>query len=371
MDAIEDYPGRQLRAEYRRSLPQTLGEAVSEPAQSPPAHPGVVAHNRISGPPDRFEPTSEPGEFERLLGLLERRRASLGGRGTATSHGLLPATVRDKDLWSVPKGPWTEVPGGRSRPWTAGDSNGDWTEYEVGGNNWRVRRYREGDSEWEEAISGDNRWRTRPGGPASLSREAVDKGLTILELPDGEGRTLAMEIAGNASPEELGRVRQALEAMPAPARKHAQKIVLVDSLGQVSRQAMALKQEAIGGLAGNTEGRVALARSVLATDSATTRVLFHEAGHNLSAVSGRPEQTPAWPGDKGSVTLYGERNATEDFAETHRFVLTHWDRFVNSKPENLESLLDQAAPPDGTAWKRPAAEKVGLILRLYGWGQSG
>ncbi|GMU51847.1 MAG: hypothetical protein AMXMBFR33_09930 [Candidatus Xenobia bacterium] len=305
--------------------------------------------------------------------------ANAGGNGTADAppetrpgSGFLPAPVRDRDLWSVPNSEWNQLEGGgRYRSWTAGDDRGPWTEVERGGQNWRTRSYTENGTNWSETIMEGNHWRYREGGMEGLTREAEARGVTTFQLPGPDGRPLDIRVAGGASPQELARVRQSIEAMPAQARIHARNIVLSDNLGQVFGQGMVPSNGAtgVGAMAGNREGRMVLDRHGLTSNQATNYLIHHEAGHNLAASSGYPETSELWRSLPGSVSPYGGRSGAEDFAETHRYVMGNWDSYVNSGAVPLAQSGNRPVRGNGPLGieRTPSAAKAMEILRLYGW----
>lgn len=290
----------------------------------------------------------------------------------SSGAGFLPATVRDKDLWSVPESPWSPLEGGgRSRTWTAGDDRGKWTEYERDGQNWRTRSYNENGTNWSETIMEGNHWRYREGGMAGLTREAEARGVTSFQLPGPDGKPLDIRVAGGASEQELARVRQAIEAMPPQARVHARDVVLSHDLGQVFGQGMVPSNGAtgVGAMAGNQDGRMVLDRNSLTNDKSTAYLIHHEAGHNLAASSNYPETSELWRSLPGSVSPYGARSGAEDFAETHRYVMGNWDSYVNSGAVPLAQSGNRPVRGSGPLGieRTPSAAKAMEILRLYGW----
>lgn len=288
-------------------------------------------------------------------------------------NGMVPAPVRDRDMWSTPQSPWTQLPDGtRTRSWTAGDNNGPWTEYERGGQNWRTRNYTENGTRWSETIQEGNRWRYREGGMEGLTREAEARGVTTFQVPGADGRPMDIRISGGATPEEIARVRQSIEAMPPQARQYAREVVLSQNLGQVFGTGMNPQEgmTGVGAMAGNTDGRLVLDRNLLTSDAATNYLLHHEAGHNLAASRGNPELSPLWQSLPGSVSPYGGRSAAEDFAETNRYVIRNWNTLTNSGARPLAQSGNQRLVGPGHPLgleRTPAAGKTLEIMRLYGW----
>ncbi|MEW6282826.1 MAG: hypothetical protein AB1758_29715, partial [Candidatus Eremiobacterota bacterium] len=87
-------------------------------------------------------------------------------------------------------------------------------------------------------------------------------------------------------------------------------------------------------------GRVGLLNGVARDPKACRRVLFHEMGHQLDLLLGNGtfvSRCPDSPFGKSGraadyVSGYAETDPCEDFAETHEFLLEHWDA-VTAQPD--------------------------------------
>ncbi|MBS2035773.1 hypothetical protein JST97_12355 [bacterium] len=302
-----------------------------------------------------------PNASERSLGTTGFSALALGGLGLvqlcSPAQAQTPANVALgtplSEQWSV------QLSGWQTREWTATDNRGNWTEYQRGQRHHFQRSYQEDGSDWVEAVEGQNHWRNREGGYEGLAAEAESKGSSQISLPGSE----PIQVFGAPTPQELGWIKQALDDLPTEFRPYAQKLYLSHHLGEVIDPEGKVKLAR--GMSGNREGGIVLDRDYMAEPGMELRVtknlLAHESGHNLDRISGA-SHGQVWS-QPGSVSEYGARNSSEDFAETHRFVLENWAAYQRPEglPEGTEvqgtRLLPDHAPPP---------EKARDILRLYG-----
>lgn len=275
----------------------------------------------------------------------------------AQAQAQAPATVAlgepTSQQWSV------QLSGWQTREWTATDNRGNWTEFQRGQRHLFQRTYSENGDEWFEAAEGHNHWRNRAGGYEGLVAEAEGLGSTEVSLPDSP----PVQVYGAATPEELGWIRQALSELPPVFRPYASKLYLSHHLGEVIDPQGNVKLAR--GMSGNREGGIVLDREYMHEPGMGLRVtknlLAHESGHNLDRVTGA-SHSPIW-NQPGSVSEYGTRSPSEDFAETHRFVLENWAAYQS--PEGLTEGTEVQGTrllPDHA----PSAQKARDILRLYG-----
>ena len=256
------------------------------------------------------------------------------------------------EQWSV------QLSGWQTREWTATDDKGNWTEFQRGQRHHFQRNYQENGHEWLEAVDGNNHWRNREGGYEGLAAEAEALGVSEISLPGSK----PVQVFGGATSQELGWIRQALNELPSQFRPYASKLYLSHHLGEVIDPEGNVKLAR--GMSGNREGGIVLDREYMNEPGMGLRItknlLAHESGHNLDRITGA-SHGPIWS-QPGSVSEYGARNPSEDFAETNRFVLENWAAY--QKPEGL---------PEGTRVQgtrllpdhAPSAEKARDILRLY------
>ncbi len=217
---------------------------------------------------------------------------------------------------------WTEIDKNgqitRQRSKAADDGKGDWTEVQSASGHRLSRTYKEDGLEWRESINGNNRFRSPAEGVAGLAKAGAAIGTTILNV-DGQ----EIKVHGGATQKELDLLRTAIESMPPGARVHAQDITLADNLGE-TLGADGAKAAGVGGLAAG--GQIALKRTLLNNQYSTNRLVFHESGHVCDSEHNNLSSRPPW-GQESSVTVYGQGNPKEDFAETHRVVLSDFARY--------------------------------------------
>jgi hypothetical protein len=197
-----------------------------------------------------------------------------------------------------------------------------------------------------EYLQGNNRWTVRQG----IVPEADAKGPpTELRLRAADGRNLAVQVHGGATPEELAALRNVLEAAPPASWRYASRLYLTSDLGSITDLG-GNNQKRVHGLADGL-GRISIDRGAL-LNSRADRILYHEMGHVMDTtwdITSSPG--PVGWGNGDSVSQYGRRNASEDYAETHRVVLQDWNRLVKLSP--LEWALE------------PQARKKADVLRRY------
>lgn len=256
------------------------------------------------------------------------------------------------EQWSV------QLSGWQTREWTATDNRGNWTEFQRGQRHHFQRSYQEDGDEWLEGVEGKNHWRNRAGGYDGLVSESESLGSTELSLPGSE----PVRVFGGATSEELGWIRQALSELPPEFRPYASKLYLSHHLGEVIDPEGKVKLAR--GMSGNREGGIVLDREYMHEPGMGVRVtknlLAHESGHNLDRVSGA-SHGPIWS-QPGSVSEYGARSPSEDFAETNRFVLENWAAYQRPEglPEGTEVQGTRLLPDHA-----PSLQKAQDILRLY------
>lgn len=314
-----------------------------------------------AAPKPRPSAPSVPECSEQALGTTGLPALALGALAlvqlASPAQAQAPATVAlgapTSQQWSV------QLSGWQTREWTATDQRGNWTEFQRGQRHLFQRTYSENGNEWSEAVEGHNHWRNRAGGYEGLVAEAEALGSTELSLPNSQ----AVQVYGAATPEELGWIRQALGELPPDFRPYASKLYLSHHLGEVIDPAGNVKWAR--GMSGNREGGIVLDREYMHEPGMGLRVtknlLAHESGHNLDRVSGA-SHSPIW-NRPGSVSDYGARNPSEDFAETHRFVLENWAAYQSAEG------LSEGTVVQGTRLlpdHAPSAQKARDILRLYG-----
>ncbi len=282
-------------------------------------------------------------------------------RGTRTSDDV--GKVQETS------GPWTDHGNGvRSRTVTDPDGKGDWQEVDRNGSLDRSRSYEENGTRWKESRQEGNHWRYRNGGMEGLAKEAEGKPSASFPVEGIKGEIQKIKVSGNPSPQELERVKRAIEAMPPEARKHASDIILSENLGQVFN-GNGRPPSGVGAMAGdpNHPGRMVLDRNSLISDQAAQSLIHHEAGHNLDAASGHPSNSALWKALPGSVTPYGARSGAEDFAETHGHVMRNWDSYKNMGYLTMSDTARKPVPANPFGVERtPSASKVQEIMRLYG-----
>ena len=217
---------------------------------------------------------------------------------------------------------WTEIVKNgtltRSRTKAAEDGKGDWNEVHSATGHRLSRTYKEDGLEWRESINGSNRFRSPAEGVAGLAKAGAEIGTTTINL-DGQ----EIKVHGGATPRELDMLRAAIQAMPPGARVYAQDITLADNLGEALGPNGESKSD-VGGLAAG--GQIALNRNYLKNQYSTNRLVFHESGHVADTQNLNLSSRPPW-GQESSVTIYGQSNQKEDFAETHRVVLFDFERY--------------------------------------------
>ncbi|MFN8611778.1 MAG: hypothetical protein U0931_29810 [Vulcanimicrobiota bacterium] len=314
-------------------------------------------------PTSRPLPPEQPEPSERALSGAALPPLFLGALGLV--QVISPAQAQAQAPLKVALGAplsqqWSvQLSGWQTREWSATDDRGNWTEYQRGQRHHFQRSYQEGGDEWLEAVEGQNHWRNRAGGYEGLVAEAEALGFTEIAVPGSE----PVQVFGAATPEELGWLKEAIAQLPAQSRPYASKLYLSHHLGEVIDAEGNLKLAR--GMSGNREGGIVLDREYMHEPGMGLRVaknlLAHESGHNLDRVSGASHH-PIWS-LPGSVSEYGTRNPSEDFAETHRFVLENWAAYQRPEglPEGTEVQGTRLLPDHA-----PSQEKAREILRLYG-----
>jgi hypothetical protein len=248
-----------------------------------------------------------------------------------------------------------QMSGWQTREWSAQDEHGPWTEFRRGQRLMFQRTYSEGANDWFEALEGTNHWRYRAGGYAGLAEEAAARGGVSLELGEGP----PVQVLGAPSQRELELIRGAFLDLPTAMRPYARRLYLSQHLGEIFDPQGQAKP--VRGLSGNQEGGIVLDRDYF-QESDPARViknlLAHESGHNLDRVHAASNKA-LWK-NSGSVSEYGERNPSEDFAETHRFVLENWATYQ-------KQMLVEGTAVEGTRLKpdrAPSEAKARVILDL-------
>lgn len=306
--------------------------------------------------PSRPEEPAERSSPLRIgLGAASLGALALVQLGSPAQAAETPANVTlgqpVTQSWSV------QLSGWETREWTATDERGNWTEFRRGDRHMFQRNYSEGQDDWFEGVEGQNHWRNRAGGYAGLAEEARAQGMVALELPGSP----PVEVYGAPTPQELELLRQTFLDLPAAMRPYASKLYLSHHLGEVIDPQGNVKLAR--GMSGNTEGGIVLDRDYMNEPGLGLRVtknlIAHESGHNLDRVKGASNQK-LWKAS-GSVSGYGERNPSEDFAETHRFILENWSAYQ-------QGGMAPGTEVQGTRWEpdhAPSVEKAESILQYY------
>ena len=256
--------------------------------------------------------------------------------------------------------PWVEVrPEDGRKPYfqrTIKDPQGgpDWTEYKLqDGTRWKHRQIQRNGETWDEQIFGTNRTRMLAGGTDALMEKARKGGVQTITVAGPEG-PLQIRVVGGVKPEELQRVKSALESIPVKARIYAQEIHICDDLGDFVKPDGSTAP--IAGFAGFDQTqpatRMILRRGELISDFNVRHILFHEMGHNVDASNGNISRGGPW-GHGPSVSEYGDHNHLEDYAEVHREVLMNLDWFRQN--DELSITMKYGA----------AAHKILEILKFY------
>lgn len=158
-------------------------------------------------------------------------------------------------------------------------------------------------------------------------------------------------------------LERAFKSLPEVMRPYASKLYLSHHLGEVMGEQGEVKLAR--GMSGNSEGGIVLDREYMNDPDPvmglriTRNLLAHESGHNLDHSLGA-SHSRVWK-VPGSVSDYGERNPSEDFAETHRFVLENWSAYqLTLIPEGTVVQGTRLAPD-----RAPSAAKAQSILDAY------
>ena len=238
---------------------------------------------------------------------------------------------------------WTQVqpPGGDSYAFTSekvegpDDGKGAWTEVVANGRRYLTREYTEDGVHWVEYIEDGNRYRYVNGGSKGITDQVRSEGCRPITV---EGQTVL--VFGKLEEWEVNVLQQAIADMPSPARAHLKELFVAPRLGEVMQPDGSGVQQ-VAGMGG--PGLVILQKGLLASPKAIREILFHEAGHGFDQ-SHRPplSSRPPW-GDENSVSPYGRRSASEDFAEVHAAVLSKWDDL---------SRLDAVGWSRETCWQK-------------------
>jgi soluble cytochrome b562 len=172
--------------------------------------------------------------------------------------------------------------------------------------------------------SGEN-YTVRNGDFLDFKRDALLNGETALKTI--AGRNVA--VFGIKDQKEADLIFQILEDSPIPdSLDHAKNIFVVDHIGHGTTPDWKPNGTYIAGLAGNNQGEIVVSREALRNLDSTKDVLYHEMGHNLDVTFGGGRSygissAPESPFGTGTVVSdYARTNPAEDFAETHRMVLT-------------------------------------------------
>jgi hypothetical protein len=154
----------------------------------------------------------------------------------------------------------------------------------------------------------------------------------------GTGATRqSVKVYGTRSAAEVAQVQQAFDRWSAVAggKQPAQIVDQVHLRDMIARGADG-KEATLGfHLSFNRDetGSVMLSRHELFSGDNLQQRLFHEGGHAFEVRRGMIQDGVATPFGKGpTVSEYARLNASEDLAETHRYLLQHWDD-IQADPE--------------------------------------
>ena len=222
-------------------------------------------------------------------------------------------------------------------------ANTEWQAFNHRGVNYYSRSVFINGQSWVESINGTNRWRVRLGGNL-LKAECQAKGHELFE---------GVQVFGALRRPDRARLRGAIWSLPPACRPLLQNLYVSENLGQRLdfETGKPMGGHRIMGLADSSS--VILDRSLFRNSQNLAYTLAHELGHllDLRTPRGRFSNHGNW-GAEPFLSSYATTNPQEDFAETHAFVLTDWERLIALSPER---------------WARePAAEKKKTIFAIYG-----
>lgn len=251
-------------------------------------------------------------------------------RETEPTDGTKPAPADDGGP------PWTEVRDNgqlsyRYRTVTEPDDcQGAWTEYDIHGRRFKTREVTENGQRYSETIEGNNRYRYRLGGADGLAAEAREQGHRTLTV---HGHTV--NVYGNAEPQLLANLQQALEEIPPEVARLATNLYISQDLGRVSKPDLT-EMQPVAGIGG--PNLIILDRQFMGTLNELKYVLYHELGHAFDhshepSLSGQP------PWGQGGFG-YASRSASEDFAEAFREVLTMWPTLQGLDAAGWASMMN-------------------------------
>ncbi len=188
--------------------------------------------------------------------------------------------------------------------------------------------------------NGKNHWQTVGRYNDMLTvNKAVERTPRQVSIKGPQGAQ-QVKVYGAANAAEAARIQGALDkAAKLPGAKMPTEVHVRSHIGDITDSAHKPTGN-IGGLGGDGQ-RVMIARNALGDDNNAAHVIHHEMGHNIDTRLGpgykRLTDTKGSHlfGKGKSVSDYAAKNAAEDFAETHRVVVQHYDRILKDPDRYL------------------------------------
>ncbi|MCE1245554.1 MAG: annexin [Firmicutes bacterium] len=156
------------------------------------------------------------------------------------------------------------------------------------------------------------------------------------------GEEVDLKIYGSTNKQQIENIHQSVNDLAAKGGDRAilnlREIHIRNKVGQFTNEAgVPIPHSEVGGLGGSNYGEMVIQAESASTRSGADHVVHHEVGHNIDANMGIGHH---WVSDavdtpfgKGaSVSAYGSKNAAEDFAETHRELISNWDK-IQADPD--------------------------------------
>jgi hypothetical protein len=248
---------------------------------------------------------------------------------------------------------------------------------------------------WQENNMPNNRWRTYSNfDEMTTVNRALEPNPPTLKYTNEFGGEVEVKVYGSSNKAQVDNVRNSVDRMVNVGGDNAlmntSEIHIRNNVGEILDPTTGQRLSGIGGLGGKRSGEMVISAEQASSRHSADHVIHHEIGHNIDASKGTGgrywgSDDPGSPFGKGaSVSSYGAKNATEDFAETHRELIGNWekikadpDRYIHYNGDigkkyqwQLENIYGQKIPP-ATAPKDYAAKIAAQNPQMAGGGVMG